>query len=135
MVVTYLIILHSDFDLKFIGHDELVSFYGVKVVLILVFLTHLLCVLLILLHFHLLLHLHLLIWIHLPHHLLLLHPHHLLIVHHLLLTVHILLLLNGFLATHVLSWFFSWLLSLCLISVLSCLICITCNWLVLIAHF
>ena len=35
---TYLVILHSDLDLEVVGHDELVSFDAVKVVLLLVLL-------------------------------------------------------------------------------------------------
>jgi len=107
----YLIILHSNFYFELVWHDEFVSLDGVKVVLLLVLLPHLLSVLLLLLHFHLLLRvLLLLIWVHLTHHLLLLlHLHHLLFVHHLLLLlpVHVLLFLDHlFLPSHVLGGFF-----------------------------
>ena len=92
-VVTYLIILHSNFDLKFVWHNKLVSFNGVEIMLLLVFSLHHHLLLLHLIHFHLLLvAIYLLIrihhvWVHLHLLLLLLH---LLLLHHLL-TVHILL--------------------------------------------
>ena len=101
--------MHSNFYLEFVWHHELIGLNGVKVVFLLVLLSHLLSVLLLLLHFHLLLHLHLLIWVHLTHHLLLLlHLEHLLFVHHLLLllSVHILLFLDHLLTTHILGGFF-----------------------------
>jgi len=105
-----LIILHSDFYFKFIWHYKFVSFDGVKIMLLLVFITNLLNILL-LLHIHLLLHLHLLVWVNLSHHLLLLlHLHHLLIIDHLLSTIHILLLTHHILTSHILCLSFgNWL--------------------------
>jgi len=130
--VTYLIVLHPNFYLKLVRHDEFISLNRVEVSLLLVLISHLLLVLLLLLHFYLLLHLHLLVLVHLSHHLLLLlHLHHLLLIHHLLSTIHVLLLLNSFLAAHVLSWFLDRLL-LCFRLLISC--SFSCNWLVLIAH-
>lgn len=97
--VTYRIVLHSNFNLEFLWHNELVCLNRVEVVSLLVLSSHLISVLLLLLklklplHFHgvhLLLHLvwvhH--AWVHLMH-LSRVHLYHIwvLLVHHLLLNV------------------------------------------------
>ena len=101
--------MHSDFDLEFVWHDELIGLDGVKVGFLLVLSSHLLLSVL-LIHIHLLLlNILLLIWVHLTNHLLLLHLLSvLLLVNHLLLllAVHVCwLFLDHLLASHVLSGF------------------------------
>ena len=89
-VVTYLVVLHSDFDFEVVLHHVLLGVDGVEVVLLLV----LSWVTVLLLHFHLLLHLELLLHLHLGWvHAVRVHAHLHLRLHFLLLLLLQLLLL------------------------------------------
>lgn len=95
------IILHSYFNFELLWHDKFICFDRVKIMSLLVFSSHLILILLLLLHFKLLslnlhrVHLLHLIWINLHHswvhlmHLSWIHLNHIwiLLVHHLLLNI------------------------------------------------